>query len=142
MSKLFTIAGTSVLNGKLTYRFATGKVSVRGYKLKKTGHSDISLQELPEPMTKADAIAFLQSNGIEAVMPKTRVSKKTEAADGTDTAATPDNFSARMAAIRKQKAAETAAALQAAADAEFFASQIANAAADTDVPAATDEAAA
>lgn len=54
-----TIAGTSVLNGKLTYRFASGKVSVREYKLKKTGHSDISLQELPEPMTKADAIAFL-----------------------------------------------------------------------------------
>jgi FKBP-type peptidyl-prolyl cis-trans isomerase len=81
MEKLFTIAGTSVLNNALTYRFATGKIGVRTSVLKQNGHTDIKLQELPNPMTKTDAVAFLKSQGINAVLPGvTKGEKKTATA--------------------------------------------------------------
>ena len=118
-SKLFTIAGTSVLNGELTYRFATGKMGVRINKLKKTGHSDIALQELPNPMTKVDAVAFLLSTGVEAVLPKGRtkavkpVSETVPTTDETtDTvpATVPEkmSFGQRMAAAKAAKKAAEA----------------------------------
>lgn len=72
MSKDFTIAGTSTLNGVNTYRFATGKVSVRAGKLRRSGHTDIELNELPSPMSKEAAIEWLTSQGITAVLPSNR----------------------------------------------------------------------
>lgn len=64
MAKLFTIAGTSTLKGVSTFRFATGLMKNRIWVLRHNGHTDIELYELPKPMTKEDAIVFLQSNGI------------------------------------------------------------------------------
>lgn len=122
-TKLFTIAGTSTLNGENTFRFATGKVSVREYKLGRTGHSNIALQELPQPMTKQDAIAFLQSKGVQAVMPVGR--RSVQAVEMTEEqiaaaaeAAKKAAFVARMAEARAAKAA----AKQAEEDAAFIAS--------------------
>lgn len=69
-SKTYTIAGTSTLNGATTFRFATGKATVRAGVLKRGGHTDIALQDLPSAMTKEDAIKFLEKGGITAVLPK------------------------------------------------------------------------
>ena len=122
-TKLFTIAGTSTLKGENTFRFATGKVSVREYKLGRTGHSNVALQELPQPMTKQDAIAFLQSKGVQAVMPVGR--RSVQAVEMTEEqiaaaaeAAKKAAFVARMAEARAAKAA----AKQVEEDAEFIAS--------------------
>lgn len=71
MSKLYTIAGTSMHNGARTYRFATGKVSVRVGVLRRNDHTEIELFELPEPMSKEAAVQWLNSQGIDAKMPPT-----------------------------------------------------------------------
>ena len=60
MEKTFTVAGTSNLNGVVKFRFANDLKS-RIAVLKRNGHTEINLIELPEPMVKADAIAFLEA---------------------------------------------------------------------------------
>ena len=57
--KTFSIAGVSRLKGEFKARFANDMSRVKT--LIKTGHSDIDLIELKEPMTKRDAVAFLLS---------------------------------------------------------------------------------
>jgi hypothetical protein len=64
MDKTFTVAGTSVLNGVVAYRFANDLNRVKV--LIKNGHTDCDLRSLPEAMTKADAVLFLNSQGITA----------------------------------------------------------------------------
>ena len=59
-TKLFTIAGYSNLNGRVKLRVATGTVARRTAVLKSAGHTDINLVELPQPMTRADATAFVE----------------------------------------------------------------------------------
>lgn len=80
MEKLFEIAGTSKLNGVLTFRFATGKVNVRVTKLKHHEHTDIDLVQLPQPMTKEAAVKHLISlgKGLNAVLPNGRKQEKVE----------------------------------------------------------------
>lgn len=51
-NKTFLIVGTSNLNGKIKFRFANCSVKARTMKLVRSGHTDIELIELPEPMTK------------------------------------------------------------------------------------------
>lgn len=69
MSKLFTVAGTSRHNKILTYRFATGSAKVRAGVLRRNDHEEIQLLDLPEPMGKDDAIAWLNAQGIDAKLP-------------------------------------------------------------------------
>jgi len=57
MSKTFTHAGVSKLNGTFKVRFAND--ALRTKVLIKSGHTDIDLMELPNPMTKEDVVAFL-----------------------------------------------------------------------------------
>ena len=59
MSKTFTHAGVSKLNGSFKVRFAND--AMRTKVLIKSGHTDIDLMELPNPMSKEDAIAYLVS---------------------------------------------------------------------------------
>ena len=59
MSKTFTHAGVSKLNGSFKVRFAND--AMRTKVLIKSGHTDIDLMELPNPMTKEDAVAYLLS---------------------------------------------------------------------------------
>ena len=69
--KLYTVAGTSVLNGKTAYRFANSMS--RAGVLTRNGHELVRLVALPEPMTKESAIAYLnlesavKSAGFEVV---------------------------------------------------------------------------
>ncbi len=57
MSKSFTHAGVSRLNGEFKVRFANDSLRVKV--LAKNGHKDIDIIELKHPMTKEDAIAYL-----------------------------------------------------------------------------------
>ena len=59
MSKTFTHAGVSKLDGEFKVRFAND--SLRTKVLIKNGHTDIDIVELKEPMTKEDAVAYLIS---------------------------------------------------------------------------------
>ncbi len=59
MSKSFTHAGVSKLDGKFKMRFAND--SLRTKVLIKNGHTDIDIVELKHPMTKEEAVAYLLS---------------------------------------------------------------------------------
>ena len=76
-TKTFTIAGYSNLNGRVKLRVATGTIARRTAVLKSAGHTDINLVELPTPMTRADAVAFVegQFKGIELFRSKVTAPK-------------------------------------------------------------------
>lgn len=59
MSKTFTHAGVSKLNGEFKVRYAND--SLRTKVLIKNGHTDIDIVELKNPMSKEDAVAYLLS---------------------------------------------------------------------------------
>ena len=68
MDKLFSVAGVSTLNGVVKYRVANSLK--RDAILRKSGHTDIKLIELPNPMTKEDAFAFIAAHAdFQAVKP-------------------------------------------------------------------------
>lgn len=56
--KMFTVAGTSKLNGEVKVRFANDVMRIKV--LAKHGHEDINLIELPNAMTKLEAVQFLK----------------------------------------------------------------------------------
>jgi hypothetical protein len=55
--KLYTVVGTSTLNGETKIRFANDTMRIKV--LAKNGHTDINLVELPNEMTKVEAAKFL-----------------------------------------------------------------------------------
>lgn len=55
--KLYTVAGTSTLNGETKARFANDTMRIKV--LSKNGHTDIMLVELPNEMTKLQAAQFI-----------------------------------------------------------------------------------
>ena len=57
--KLFTVAGTSKVNGGTKVRFANDMTRVKV--LVKGNHEDIDLIELPRAMTKAEVVSYLMS---------------------------------------------------------------------------------
>lgn len=57
MSKLFTVAGTSVKNAVTKFRTAND-LAFRIKQLNRDGQTEINLIELPTPMTKIDAARF------------------------------------------------------------------------------------
>lgn len=59
MSKTFTHAGVSRLNGEFKVRFANDALRIKV--LAKNGHKDIDMLELKHAMTKEEAIAYLIS---------------------------------------------------------------------------------
>lgn len=84
---LFTVAGTSRANGEVKVRFANDLVS-RIKTLHRSGHTDVNLVELPQPMSKLEALQYLQAQGVTAgdqgyavsskLVEKTKVAKKGE----------------------------------------------------------------
>ena len=68
MEKLFTVAGTSSLEGVVKFRVANGSAAARTKVLERSGHIEIKLVDLAKPMSKEDAIAFVQSNGFTATV--------------------------------------------------------------------------
>jgi hypothetical protein len=63
MEKLFTVAGTSSLEGVVKFRVANGSAAARTKVLERSGHIEIKLVDLAKPMSKEDAIAFVKSQG-------------------------------------------------------------------------------
>jgi len=63
MTKLFTVAGTSSKAGVSKFRVANGTAAQRTKLLIKDGQTDIQLFDLPKPMSKEDASAFVKSKG-------------------------------------------------------------------------------
>lgn len=76
-TKTFTIAGFSNLNGRVKLRVATGSVARRAAVLKSAGHTDINLIELPQPMTRADAAAFVEAQFAGVTLFKSKVTAPT-----------------------------------------------------------------
>ena len=64
MSKTFIIAGTCIEKGATVYKFANS--AKRGKELERFGCTDVILFDLPKPMDKDEAIAFLATKGITA----------------------------------------------------------------------------
>jgi hypothetical protein len=85
--KMFTVAGTATHNGVTKTRFANDLVA-RIKILNKAGATNINLIELPEPMTKLQALKYLSEQGItegdagyavaNKLAEKSRVAKKGE----------------------------------------------------------------
>ena len=71
--KLFTVAGTSTLNGKSSYRFANSLS--RAAVLARNGHEHVELFVLPLPMTKESAIEFLRKGSLTKQVAAQRVDK-------------------------------------------------------------------
>lgn len=63
MEKLFSVAGTSNLEGVVKFRVANGSAAARAKVLERSGHTDIKLVDLAKPMSKEDAITFIKSKG-------------------------------------------------------------------------------
>jgi len=59
--KKFAVAGVSTLEGKTKLRFANDVMRIKI--LAKNGHTDVDLVELPNEMTKAEAVQHLKSVG-------------------------------------------------------------------------------
>lgn len=59
MSKVFSHAGVSRLNGEFKVRFCNDALRVKV--LAKNGHKDIDIIELKNPMAKEDIVAYLLS---------------------------------------------------------------------------------
>lgn len=57
--KLYTVAGVSKLDGETKVRFANDVLRIKV--LQKHGHTDIMLIELPNEMTKLDAVKFIKT---------------------------------------------------------------------------------
>lgn len=74
--RTFTLAGTSIVDGRHTFRFTNGKVNLRVNMLKHKGHRAIKFMELPSPMTKVQAMAWLMKNGVKGVLPTRSVNKR------------------------------------------------------------------
>lgn len=88
MSKLFTVAGTSNLEGVVKFRVANGSATARTKVLERSGHKDIKLQDLPRPMTKEDAQAFVGTTGV-AVKTVKLVKSQTKTVPATRTKEVP-----------------------------------------------------
>ena len=99
MEKLFTVAGTSNLNGVVKFRFANDLKS-RVKVLQRNGHTDINLMELPEAMSKERAIAFLEAQDAPAedtVVETAESVRESLEADGEDTSEMTEEFLAEVA---------------------------------------------
>lgn len=74
-TKLFMIAGTSNLYGKVKFRFANGTVKHRTGVMTRFGHTDINFLELPQPMTKDEAREYVKANLAPVLLPAEKPAK-------------------------------------------------------------------
>lgn len=86
--KQFTVVGSSTLEGKTKVRFMNDSIRVKI--LEKNGHTNIDFINLPQPMSKVDAVRYMQSQNygqdnldIQAAM--VYVLKKNKASEATAT---------------------------------------------------------
>ena len=78
MSKTFTVAGVSTLEGVVKFRVANGTAAARAKVLERSGHTNIKLEDLKKPMTKEAAYEYLAAKGFKET--KEAVAKTPKAA--------------------------------------------------------------
>lgn len=80
--KTWTVVGTSVQRGEKTLRLANGTAADRRKVLEKAGCTDIRLFDLPRPMRREDAVAWLEAQGdaVPAPVPKPEARAKPQPA--------------------------------------------------------------
>lgn len=61
-AKMFSVAGVSQFKGQFKVRFANDLARVK--LLMKNDNTEIELLELPEPMSKSDAVKFLKTSAL------------------------------------------------------------------------------
>jgi len=71
-TKLVTVAGSSVRNGKWKARTSDQPAKVRGKQLLKSGNTEIVLFPLPWPMVKQDAHKYVAANQNKGMVPSFR----------------------------------------------------------------------
>lgn len=115
MSKSFTHAGVSRLNGKMKVRFANDALRIKV--LAKNGHKDIDMLELKHPMTKEEAVAYLVSIDFATQNGKTNadVQAALEAEQGKRSASEPKAKVAKVAKAKTVKAKPTIESIKAKA---------------------------
>jgi hypothetical protein len=115
--KLFTVAGVSTLEGNMKVRFANDVMRVKV--LAKHGHSDITLIELPEPMSKTAAAKFIQGlDEFQGVAEQATIADYLDR-NGEKTAAPKAVKAAKAPKAVKAKAVATTADTSAMEDAPF-----------------------
>jgi hypothetical protein len=102
MSKSFTHAGVSKLDGKFKMRFAND--SLRTKVLIKNGHTDIDIVELKHPMNKEEAVAYLLSIDFDNGNKEVRAAIEAEQGKRA-----PKEPKAKVAKVEKVKAVKPAA---------------------------------
>jgi hypothetical protein len=100
MEKLFTVAGTSSLEGVVKFRVANGSAAARTKVLVRSGHTEINLVDLVKPMSKEAAIAFVKSQG-SAFAAETATATAT-ATKPAKVAKAPKQKTVKMATVVKQ----------------------------------------
>lgn len=114
--KLFTVAGTSKLNGEYKVRFANDTMRIKV--LTKSGHEDITLVELPSEMSKLDAIKFIAGlDEFQTVGSKTAIADYLDRNEVAPKAA--DKLVAATTAAVKTMKVKAKAAVEDAEDAPF-----------------------
>lgn len=115
MSKSFTHAGVSRLNGKMKVRFANDALRIKV--LAKNGHKDIDMLELKHPMSKDEAVAYLISIDFATQNGKTNadVQAALEAEQGKRSASEPKAKTVKVAKAKTVKAKPTMESIKAKA---------------------------
>ena len=108
-NQTFTVAGTSKHKGEFKVRFANDLMRTKN--LTKSGHTDITLVELPKAMTKLDAIKHIATLDEFAT-----VGAKTAIMDYLDRK---DSAPKAQPAVKAPKAVKAKAAVTADEDAPF-----------------------
>jgi hypothetical protein len=62
--RTYTVAGISTKQGQAFYRVANGTAEARQRVLERDRHTSIDLRDLPKPMTRDEAIAWLTNLGV------------------------------------------------------------------------------
>lgn len=127
MSKTFSHAGVSRLNGKFKVRFCND--ALRTKVLQKNGHKDIDIVELKHPMTKEDVVAYLLSIDFDNGNAEVRAALEAEQGKRVETPkATPaPKAKAKAKAAPKAKSKPSMDAIKAKASAKAKAEALANA---------------
>ena len=102
MSKSFTHAGVSKLDGEFKVRFAND--SMRTKVLIKNGHTDIDIIELKHAMTKEEAVAYLLSIDFDNGNTAVRAALEAEVTKRTDTPKAANKSPAKKEAKKPKKA--------------------------------------
>ena len=80
MSNTYNVAGFSSKNGKVSARVANGSAVSRAKVLERDGHTNVDLIDLPAPMSKEDAIAFVsKAMNVQVAAPAAKAAAKPKA---------------------------------------------------------------